>query len=542
MTLSGRIAIQTLASAACIGAAVAAAPNAAVAGTYPMYQCRDASWRVAPVSSAWSFLPLPRGYFYNTCSASGTFGIRQTPSGDTGNNGGSALQLNVPASRPNVSIARAVLALMIAPKTGNGYSHGTIAVWSAGQEIDEQSLPDWNTGWIDRLSGAFAGPRSAAGPMGGDTPSGARDLGIGTSCFSSCTFSPPDSVQIHQAMLTLREDVAPIFGGFGGTVLTGTPRAGRQTLRYDATDADSGVRMVTALVDQSPVASDDLSGACSYADFNACPSAVRGRDISFDVSRFGIGQHTLAVVADDAAGNRSVQEVGSFDVGAVPGAAGRGAINGRNGSDKASLTARIGGRRSATTDYGSRVVIRGRLVSDDKQPIDGASIDVLRRTIVRGSAMRLVDRVQTGSDGRWRIVLTTRLPSSRLRFAYRSHENDAVDAARADVTLKVRARVRLTVLRHTVRPFGVIELRGRVAGSPRPPHGKLVELRARAKGTRRWIQFRSVRTDGRGRFRVSYRLQKGYRNVTYEFQALARTDPGYPYTTGRSNIERVLVR
>jgi hypothetical protein len=541
MASSVRTTIKALATAGCILAIYAVVPAQVLAGTYPMYQCRDAGWQQASVSSAWLLVQNPGGFFYNTCSGAGTFGIRQTPSGATGNDGGSALRLFVPASRPNVTIARVVLGLMIAPKTGNGYSHGSVTVWSSGQEVDEQLLPDWDTGWVDRLTGSFAGPRSNRGPMGGDTPSGSRDLQILTNCFSSCTFSPPDSVQIHQAMLVLSEDVAPAVGGFGGPLLAGTPRAGRQTLRYDANDGDSGLRVVTALVDQAPVASDDLAGACTYSDFNACPSAVRGRDISFDVSRFGAGDHALAVMAEDAAGNRSVQEVGTFTVGAVPGAAGRGEVNGRNASDTARLTARIGSRKSATTSYGDRVVVRGRLLNDQKLPIEGARVDVLRRTLVRGASMRAIKQVQTGPDGRWRMVLTARLPSSRVRFAYRSHENDAVDAARADVTVRVHARIRLTVTRHTVRPFGVIKLRGTVTGAPPPPRGKLVELRARAKGSRRWVPFRSIRTGRRGRFHVDYRLQQGYRNVTYEFEALARADTGFPYATGHSSVQRVRV-
>jgi hypothetical protein len=540
MAFSVRTAIKALTIAGSIGATSVLAP-AALAGTYPMYQCRDATWRQAAVSSAWAFLPAPSGTFYNDCPAAGTFGIRQTPSGSTGNDGGSALRLDVPPSHPNVTIAGVLLRLMVAPKTGNGYSHGAVSVWSAGQDIDDQLLPDWNTGWVDRLSGTFTGPHSVQGPMGADVPSGARDVEIATRCFSTCTFSPAESVQIHQAALTLREDVPAIVGGFAGSLLAGVPRAGRQTLRFDASDADSGVRLVTALVDQEPVASDDLTAACAYDDFDACPSSVRGHDLAFDVSRFGVGEHALTLVAEDAAGNRSAQEVGTFIVGAVPGAAGRGALNGRNASDNASLTARIRRRRSATTSYGHRVLMSGRLVDEERRPISGARIDVLRRTLVRGSSMRAIDHVQTASDGRWRMSLAARVPSSRLRFAYRSHENDAVDAARAELTLRVRARVRLIAVRHTVRPFGVIKLRGLVAGAPRP-RGKLVELRARARGARRWIQFRSARTDRGGRFAVDYRLRKGYRNVTYEFEALARSDTGYPYATGRSTVQRVRVR
>src|SRR4051794_35779916 len=85
-----------------------------------MYQCRHPPWRHAPVSSAWAFLSAPSGTFYNDCPAAGTFGIRQTPSGSTGNDGGSALRLDVPPSHPNVTIAGVQLRLMVAPKTGNG--------------------------------------------------------------------------------------------------------------------------------------------------------------------------------------------------------------------------------------------------------------------------------------------------------------------------------------------------------------------------------------------------------------------------------------
>jgi hypothetical protein len=532
--------IKTLALATCALAAFALLPDVATAGTYPMYQCRDASGSRSPVSAAWTLQPLPGGSLYNTCSSAGTFGIIQTPSGQTGNDGGSVLTLLVPASHANVSIARVVVGLVISPKTGNGYSHGWVRLFGAAQEIDEQLLSDWDTGWIDRLTGPFTGPHSAKGPMGGDFPSGARRLDVITNCFSSCTFSPPQSVQIHQVVLTLREDVPPSIGALGGTLLAGTPRASLQTLRYDAVDADSGVREVTALVDDAPAAHDDLAESCTYLDFSACPTSLRGREMSFDVSRFGVGEHDLAVVARDAAGNVSTQEIGTFNV--TGGPTGRGGLNGQNASDRATITAWIGRRRSVTRGYGRRIVVRGRLLNDGGLPIKHANIDVLQRTLLDGAKMRAIRTVRTGTNGRWKISLATRFPSSRLRFGYRSHEADVVNAARTDVTVHVRARVRLTVVRHTVSAFGLIRLRGRVAGAPLPSRGKIVELRARAEGTRRWIQFRTVRTDRRGRFRTDYRLRKGYRNVVYEFEALARTENGYPYATSRSSVQRVRVR
>lgn len=541
MTSSSVLLIKASACSALVLAAMLLLPASSHAGTYPMYQCHDAAARPTAVSASWTLDPRPNGQAYNVCSANGTFGIGQIPSGQTGNDGGSALILTVPTPRPGVSIARGVFNVVISPKTGDGYSHGRVSIWSSGQELDTQLLPPYTTGWIDRANGPFTGPNSTSGPMGSDLPAGARDVAITTNCFSSCTFNPPESVQIYRVVLTLREDVAPAAGGFGGTLLTGTPRAGRQTLRYDASDADSGVRTVSALVDDAPAATDDLGPSCDYADFNACPSSVRGRELSFDVSGFGLGEHRLAVAVQDAAGNVSTQDLGSFVVGAAPGSVDRGALNGRNASDVAKLTARIGRRRSKTTDYGRRVVVRGRLVNDAGLPIVGARIDVLRQTLARGTTMRAFEQAQTGAGGRWRISLAARMPSSRVRFAYRSHVNDAVDAARAEVTLRVRARVTLHLGSHRVAPFGVIRLRGRLVGAPLPARGKVIELRARARGTRTWVPFRSIRTDPRGRFHTAYHLRQGFRNVTYEFEALARADGGYPYATGRSTVQRVRV-
>jgi hypothetical protein len=93
-----------------------------------------------------------------------------------------------------------------------------------------------------------------------------------------------------------------------------------------------------------------------------------------------------------------------------------------------------------------------------------------------------------------------------------------------------------------VAPFGRIRLIGRLLGGPVPRRGKLVELQARARGDKRWITFRTTRTDRRGRFGATHKLKQGYRNITYEFRAVSRYETGYRYETGASPVERVSVR
>jgi hypothetical protein len=137
------------------------------------------------------------------------------------------------------------------------------------------------------------------------------------------------------------------------------------------------------------------------------------------------------------------------------------------------------------------------------------------------------------------MVMRARFASGRVTFAYADGRGGG---ASARLTARVRAGVHLAARRHVVAPFGRIELSGRLLGGPVPRRGKLIEVRARGRGERRWITFKTVRTDRRGRFSASHRLRQGYRNVTYEFQAVSRYEAGYRYETGASNVERVTVR
>jgi hypothetical protein len=43
-------------------------------------------------------------------------------------------------------------------------------------------------------------------------------------------------------------------------------------------------------------------------------------------------------------------------------------------------------------------------------------------------------------------------------------------------------------------------------------------------------------------FRTDYRLRRGFRDITYEFQALAREEAAYPYAAGTSATKAVRVR
>jgi len=73
-----------------------------------------------------------------------------------------------------------------------------------------------------------------------------------------------------------------------------------------------------------------------------------------------------------------------------------------------------------------------------------------------------------------------------------------------------------------------VVFRGRVGGDV-PPNGKYVQLQFRLPGLR-WTEFRTVRTDARGRFRHAYRFSDDdSRGVRFQFRAYAPAQDDWPY-------------
>jgi hypothetical protein len=215
-SIRGQLAVGAVVAAA----ALASAAQGASAASYPMYQCRDALGQFSSIRTDWTVSAAPGGQLYNVCSTLGEFGIRETPSGQTGERGGTTLGLGVPASSPHVTFKRVAFKVLIAPKTGDPIlSHGWVTVWSSAQELETQLLPGGTTSWISRVDV----------PLGGMMPGGARSVALGVSCFGNCQFSPWESLQIHQAVFSLAEGVAPVVGGVGGSLLEGGVRRGVQT-------------------------------------------------------------------------------------------------------------------------------------------------------------------------------------------------------------------------------------------------------------------------------------------------------------------------
>jgi hypothetical protein len=145
--------------------------------------------------------------------------------------------------------------------------------------------------------------------------------------------------------------------------------------------------------------------------------------------------------------------------------------------------------------------------------------------------------VSTGPTGQWTLTLPRGVSSSTLRFAYRSHVNDTVDAATAVLTLRVHAGIALKITPRTSSAGHKIFFSGVLHGAPIPEDGKQLVLEAHS-GHGEWIQFNTIHTDTKGRYRASYRF-KFPGPITYQFRVISRLEADFPFLEGASNVVTV---
>jgi hypothetical protein len=142
------------------------------------------------------------------------------------------------------------------------------------------------------------------------------------------------------------------------------------------------------------------------------------------------------------------------------------------------------------------------------------------------------------ASGRFTLPMGGRATSRDVRVAYRSHANDATPAAQKTLSLRVRARIRLTARPRRARAGTVVRFSGRLVSLPIPQRGKQIVPQGRA-GRGHWQNIHVVRTDRRRRFHSRYRFRTGS-SGTYSFRAVSRFEAAYPYIAGHSRSVRVV--
>jgi hypothetical protein len=396
-----------------------------------------------------------------------------------------------------------------------------------------------------------------------------------------CPKTDPQEKAIYEwrsVAVTLEDTNAATGTMTGGTLLDSDPEHGVGSAAFSAQDLGGGVAQAVLKVDRIFRSRLALGGAKCQEPYRSkvpCPTSASGT-VELDTAQISDGDHEVSLELVDAAGNVTAvfgPVTRTFDnrppvITGTPQVEGSGKVGepltcadpavsaqrpsvayrwyrfradgggAEAGSDAMQVEAWFAGVRRPTTlaGWGLATVVEGRVRDGRGRGIGGVPVTLTTRG-APGMADRQLAAAQTEADGGFRARFLTRLPSTSVVV----RAQRGADLAAADLSLKVQAGIALSVPRQ-VRPKGLIRFRGRLLGGPFPAKGKLIELRARSRGAKRWIPFRTIRAKRDGTFRTDYRLRRGFRNITYEFQALAREEAAYPYAAGTSATKAVRVR
>lgn len=186
----------------------------------------------------------------------------------------------------------------------------------------------------------------------------------------------------------------------------------------------------------------------------------------------------------------------------------------------------------ARVGYGERPLFSGALRAADG-PLPAGETVIVSERFDPGSSPAVRDhRVRTDANGRFELRLSAG-PSRRVVVGYAGSRRLQPSASAAASRLTVDGRASLKLSARRVRAGRRVRFVGGVEhlGAALPAAGKLVELQARERGSKRWRTIRqAVRTDERGRLRSAYRFGRFYTEPTvYRFRLKVTPENGWPY-------------
>ncbi len=546
-------------------ALAAAAP--AQAGVYTVYACTAAgrswdnrSWElIAPVNSITAD---------QDCAGDDNIGLNQTPGGRTADGAQASLQFRTP-SGTSISDFRLTKRIIFRNPTQDGTHRYHVITALGGTAIEGAgNYPD---GTRNRLNGQgrwYGYPEGnadtgivtvsrASFPALASYQGGARSLTVRIGCTQrgtpcSSTGAAHIANNIRGAEIDVNDPAAPrdLTVDADG-LLRGGRVDGSDPVRVKVSDP-SGIRRVEIVdVTGTPTvvgAEDydtdaggvqtDRGASCSFRFASPCPQLSYGETLR--PTSLQAGRRKLLVRAYDA--GRNVVERGPYEA-EVASPSDRGALNGANATEPATITARFtrgNSRTRRTIGFLSKADVAGQLLNAGGQPIANARVAVLTRDIDDDEA-KLRSYVTTDGEGRFRYRATAY--ASRLyQFAWASHVNDVRYAANGYVTLLARATATIRPRPHSVRVGQRVRLTGRLAGK-RPRRSVDIVAQGRPGKRGRFRTFADGTIGRDGRFRVSYVFRDpSSRGRTFQFRIKIERDSGYAYWGGYSRIARVRVR
>jgi len=191
------------------------------------------------------------------------------------------------------------------------------------------------------------------------------------------------------------------------------------------------------------------------------------------------------------------------------------------------------GQRSVR--YGHGAGFRGHVYAGRRAPLAGVAVKIVERFEAGAQPHERISIVRSSESGGFDIRLAP--GPSREVFAIAASTLTRQGASSQPLQLNVRSGVQLKVSAPVAQVGGApIIFSGKVfaAGAPIPPEGKSVELQFRPPGLP-WSEFRTVRTNRRGRFRYPYRFaDDDSRGVRFQFRAFIPAQAGWPYQPASS--------
>lgn len=492
--------------------AAACLPAAAAAGPYSVDHCRHYS----PESPFVAFGTVTGATVVDCDGGTGGLNARAA-GGQIGPGDSLQIALSIPPDRPNIRIEK-VRTRYSADAPLNGSA--TLSFRDhAGAALLVNSAPNL----VETDVALAAGARQIAWRLTCNGP-------------GACQFPDEYPLFVNKNQLSLNETVEPAtLVVTGGALVSGGAQAGRQAVRFDGSDPDSGLEGVTVTLGSTVVGS--ASFRCEYADWSVCPRALADQSVVADTTLVPDGNHELRIALRDAAANTLTRSLGTITVANGP-PGGAPIVNGDGASRQAKITARFTTTRSSTRHirFTSRPRVVGRLVDERGRPIGGATISIRQRLRETRATSAQIATVVTAADGTFAHVLASG-PSRTITFAYTAFSTDAKPSATASLRALVRAQVKARVTPRSTRPGQRVTLAGRLLLAPRAG----VEVKIQARDRRRWRTIDEVKTKRDGAFRWTYRFGRGASGRTYAFRARADS-PIYPFAAGNSKPVLVSVR
>jgi hypothetical protein len=187
--------------------------------------------------------------------------------------------------------------------------------------------------------------------------------------------------------------------------------------------------------------------------------------------------------------------------------------------------------------FGAGVRVRGLLVTGEDVPLAGVPVQVFAAPVSDERDFRPVARVTTSSDGSWTVRLRPG-PSRVIRATYGGSPRLLPASDQATVT--VPARIRIAAQPRMVPWHGQVTIHGRLLGGYVPRDGVALRLLVRYPHTRGPTVVVALRTDSRGRFRLTWSYGAGRGIVTYPFWiSTTANESDYPFAAAASR--RVLI-